>query len=65
MTLSTVAGACVRLIEAADVLLQRKLDQHELVTVQDARHLAVLRLRQLVGDLDPAITALIMVPATR
>jgi hypothetical protein len=43
-----------------DVLLQQKLDQHELVTFQEARHSAVQRLRQLVGDLDPAITAQIM-----
>ena len=52
--------ACVRLIEAADVLLRQKLDQHELFTIQDARRLAVQRLRQIVADSDPAITAQIM-----
>jgi hypothetical protein len=37
--------ACVRLIEAVDVLLRQKLDQHELVTLPEARCLAVQRLR--------------------
>jgi hypothetical protein len=42
--------ACVRLIEAADVLLRQKLDQHELFTIHDARRLAVQRPRQIVAD---------------
>jgi hypothetical protein len=40
-----------------DVLLQQKLDQHEVVTLQEARRLPVQRLRELVRDSDPAITA--------
>ncbi len=57
--------ACVRLIEAADVLLEQKLGQYELVTFQEARHLAVQRLRQLVRNSDPAITAQIMVASDK
>jgi hypothetical protein len=57
--------AYVRLIEAADELLQQKVDQHEMVTLQETRHLAVQRLRQLVRDSNPAITAQIMVASDK
>ena len=52
--------ACVRLIEAVDVLIPQTPDQYELVTLREARRLAVRQLRQFVRDCDPSITAQIM-----
>jgi hypothetical protein len=42
--------AYVRMIEAADVLLQQKLEQQELLTFQAARRQAVRPLRELVRE---------------
>ena len=53
--------AYVYLVEVVNVLLPQKLDQHEQITLRQARRLAVHQLRQLVIDSDPAIMAQIMV----
>lgn len=52
--------ACVRLIEAADVLLATPLDQQDMIDLQAAKEYAKRRLRQIVGDAEPALTAQIM-----
>jgi hypothetical protein len=49
--------AAVRLIEAAEVLLQATADKYERVIFAEARDLAREKLRQLVAELEPAISA--------
>jgi hypothetical protein len=51
----------VRLIEAVDVLLASATTPNERITYGMARELAVEALREMVRDLEPEITAQIMV----
>lgn len=57
--------ACVRLIEAADVLLETKLDQYELMALKKSRGLVVRQLKELTGDTDPLITAQVMMASNK
>jgi hypothetical protein len=52
--------ACVRLIEAAEVLLQMATDINQQETYSEAIDLTRWQLRDLVRDLDPAVTSQIM-----
>ena len=54
--------AYVRLIEAADVLLAAKLDplREDMIDLQAAREFAKRKLREIVEDAEPAVTAEIM-----
>jgi hypothetical protein len=57
--------AYVRLIEAADVLLETKLDQQGMIDLQAAREFAKRMLRELVEEVEPAVTAEIMAASER
>jgi hypothetical protein len=57
--------ACVRLIEAADVLLASAKTPNERITYGMARGLAVEALREMVSDLEPEITAQILVASDK
>lgn len=52
--------ACVRLIEAAEILLELATDIDQQETYTEAIDLTRWQLRALVQDLDPAVTAQIM-----
>jgi len=52
--------ACIRLIEAADVLLAGMLDQQNMIDLQAAREFAKRQLREIVANVEPAVTAEIM-----
>jgi hypothetical protein len=52
--------ACVHLIEAADVLLERKLEQQDMIDLQAAREYAKVLLREIIEDAEPTVTAEIM-----
>jgi hypothetical protein len=53
--------ACVLLIEASGVLLAGRLDQADMIDLQAAREVAQRKLRELVANAGPAVTAEIMV----
>jgi len=61
MALVVRGRALVRVIEAGKVLLAFKLTSAERVAFGEAVEAAQVLLRQLVGELDPAIVAQIMV----
>jgi len=52
--------ACVRLIEAADVLLAGQRDQQDMIDLRAAREFAKRKLREIVVNAEPAVTAEIM-----
>jgi len=52
--------AYVRLIEAADLILASPLEQADMIDLQAAREFAKRRLREIVADAEPAVTAQIM-----
>ena len=56
---------CIRLIEAVDVLVEYERTPGERIVLREARRLAIQRLRQIVKDFDPAVTAQIMVASDK
>lgn len=61
MALVVRGRACVRMIEAAEVLVKFATSPHERVTFGEAGELARQQLRNLVRDLAPAVAAQILV----
>jgi hypothetical protein len=57
--------AAVRMIESAEVLLAAADGPFERVTFGEACDLARQKLRQLVADLDPSVTAQIMMASEK
>ncbi len=57
---TTQGRACVRLIEAADVLLSGELEPDSKRTLEQARQVCVVKLRSLVAALPPRVTAQIL-----
>jgi hypothetical protein len=57
--------ACIRMMEAAEVLLESNKDINEIETFREARDLARWRLREIVAHQDQAIVAAIMVASDK